>query len=102
MSNGRDFNFDIEIDRLLTPYIQGEADRELELEKIKDKILEKDRDTLLSFKVKRKQLKTMYIDANNQIKVEFPSAYGDVNKVVVNHEGDDTIIIFKGIKLDLK
>lgn len=102
MTSGRDFDFDIEIDRLLIPYIPGEADREREMIKIKEKIQEKDRDIPFQFKVKCKQPQTTYTDSHKQVKLQFPTAYSEVDKVSVKYDGEDTVIVIKGVKLELQ
>ena len=102
MTSGRDFDFDVEIERLLTSYIPGEADREREMIKIKEKIQEKDPDIPLQFKVQCRQPKTTYTDVNKQIKLQFPTVYGEVDKISVNYDGEDTTIVIKGVKLDLQ
>ncbi|MBY3619548.1 hypothetical protein HGO21_08325 [Acinetobacter sp. CUI P1] len=102
MTRGRDFDFDVEIERLLTSYIPGEADREREMIKIKEKIQEKDPDIPLQFKVQCRQPKTTYTDVNKQIKLQFPTVYGEVDKISVNYDGEDTTIVIKGVKLDLQ
>jgi hypothetical protein len=93
MEKGKQFDFDVEVDRLLSAYILGEADRESKIAQIKSCIREKNRDIPLSFIVDIDQPKYTFANEAKNIKFQFPKVYLDSKVKIENREGNTYITI---------
>lgn len=98
MKDGNDFDFDRNIDTLLKPYLEGEADREQMINTLKDEIRTEYQDVKFQFKIEKEPTYVQYTSQGKEIKLEFKLDLLD-DKIIFDDSGEETVIRIRDIEL---